>query len=58
MVNGLRIGMGLIGLIKLYQGMHTYLKNWMESKISSSRQWPTSQEIFPEHVGRRVMKPV
>jgi hypothetical protein len=30
MVNGLRIGMGLIELIKLYQGMRTCLKNWME----------------------------
>jgi hypothetical protein len=29
MVNGLRIDTGLIELIKLCQGMHTCLNNWM-----------------------------
>jgi hypothetical protein len=43
MVNGLRISMDLIELIKLCQGMHTCLKNWMElnfrwlSMVSISR---------------------
>jgi hypothetical protein len=30
MINGLQIGMGLIELIKFYQGMRTCLNNWME----------------------------
>jgi hypothetical protein len=33
MVNSLQIGMGLIELIKFYQGMRTCLKNYMESNF-------------------------
>jgi hypothetical protein len=51
MVNDLRIGVGLIELIKLCQEMHTCLRNWMGLN-SGSCQRSASQEIFPEHVGR------